>query len=65
MDALKQNQYKEQYKAKTTPWDVGRHDFNLIDVVNKRPIEKCKALDVGCGSGHNSIWLAQHEFLVT
>ncbi len=65
MDASKKQQYKEQYKAKTTPWDIKRPDFNLIDVVNKHPIEKCKALDVGCGSGHNSIWLAQNEFLVT
>jgi|SRR5271157_625785 len=65
MGASKQKQYKEQYKAKTTPWDVGRVDFNLIDIVNKQRIEKSKALDVGCGSGHNSIWLAQHGFLVT
>ena len=65
MDASKQKQYKEQYKAKTTPWDIGRPDFNLIDIVNKKPIEKCKALDIGCGSGHNSIWLAQHGFSVT
>lgn len=65
MDASKQEQYKERYKAKTTPWDTGRPDFNLVDIVNKTPIEKCKALDVGCGSGHNSIWLAQQEFLVT
>jgi SAM-dependent methyltransferase len=65
MDASKQEQYKEHYKAKITPWDPGRPDFNLVDMVTKRPIEKCKALDVGCGSGHNSIWLTQHEFLVT
>jgi SAM-dependent methyltransferase len=65
MGASKQEQYKEQYKAKTTPWDTGRPDFNLVDIVNKGPIEKCKALDVGCGFGHNSIWLAQQKFLVT
>lgn len=65
MNASKQEQYKEQYKAKTTPWDTGRPDFNLVDIVDKRPIEKCKALDVGCGSGLNSIWLAQQKFLVT
>jgi SAM-dependent methyltransferase len=65
MDDSKQEQYKERYKAKATPWDTGRPDFNLVDIVTKTPIAKCKALDVGCGSGHNSIWLAQQEFLVT
>ncbi|MCG6533839.1 MAG: class I SAM-dependent methyltransferase [Syntrophales bacterium LBB04] len=65
MDASKQEEYKEHYKAKFTPWEIGRPDFNLVEMINKGPIEKSKALDVGCGSGHNSIWLAQHEFIVT
>jgi methyl halide transferase len=65
MDVSKQEQYKERYKAKTTPWDTGRPDFNLVDIVEKKPVEKCKALDVGCGSGHNSLWLARQGFWVT
>lgn len=64
-EKIKQEQFEEHYRAKTTPWDVGRPDFNLIDTVTKKPIESCKALDIGCGSGHNSIWLAQRGFLVT
>ena len=65
MDGSKQEQYRDRYKAKKTPWDVGRADFNLVDIVNRLPIGKGKALDVGCGSGHNSIWLAQRGFSVT
>jgi len=65
MDDSKQEQYKDRYRAKKTPWDVGRADFNLVDIVNRLPIGKGKALDVGCGYGHNSIWLAQHGFSVT
>ena len=65
MDSSKQEQYKERYKAKATPWDTGRPDSNLVDVVEERPIESCQVLEVGCGSGQNAIWLAQRGFLVT
>jgi SAM-dependent methyltransferase len=64
-DKIKQEQFEAHYRAKTTPWDLGRPDFNLIDAVTKTPIKSCRALDIGCGSGHNSIWLAQQGFLVT
>jgi len=64
-DKIKQEEFEAHYRAKTTPWDLGRPDFNLSDAVTKKPIESCRALDIGCGSGHNSIWLAQQGFLVT
>ena len=64
-DKIKQEQFEAHYRAKTTPWDLGRPDFNLIDAVTKKPIESCSALDIGCGSGNNSIWLSQQGFIVT
>jgi SAM-dependent methyltransferase len=64
-DKIKQEQFEAHYRAKTTPWDLGRPDFNLIEAVSKKPIKSCRALDIGCGSGHNSIWLAQQGFRVT
>jgi len=59
-----EEQYKERYKSGDTPWDVGQPDFNLIEVVTKKPILSCKVLDIGCGTGDNSIWLAQNRFQV-
>jgi len=56
--------YRERYKSGSTPWDVGKPDFNLIEVVTQGPISSCKALDIGCGTGDNSIWLAQNGFEV-
>jgi SAM-dependent methyltransferase len=47
-----------------TPWDIGKPDFNLIQTVAATPIKPCKALEIGCGTGDNAIWLAQQNFQV-
>ncbi|ACV62983.1 Methyltransferase type 12 [Desulfofarcimen acetoxidans DSM 771] len=59
-----EGRYIERYKSGDTPWDVGQPDFNLIEVTTQKPISSCKVLDVGCGTGDNSIWLAQNGFQV-
>ncbi len=59
-----EKRYKERYEARDTPWDIGKPDFNLIQTVTTRPIEPCKALDIGCGTGDNAIWLSQQNFHV-
>jgi len=56
--------YKERYESHDTPWDIGKPDFNLIQTVTTTPIEPCKALDIGCGTGENAIWLSQRNFHV-
>ena len=56
--------YRKRYKSGDTPWDVGKADFNLIEVVTQKPIPSCKVLDIGCGTGDNSIWLGQNGFQV-
>jgi len=60
-----QERWEERYRTGDTPWDIGRPDFNLIDMVTKRPIPVCKALEIGCGAGSNAVWLAQQNFQVT
>ena len=57
--------WEDRYKVGSTPWDVGRPDFNLIDMVMQRPIPSCPALEIGCGTGSNAVWLAEHNFEVT
>ena len=59
-----EKRFRKRYESGNTPWDAGQPDFNLIETVTKNPILSCKALDVGCGTGDNSIWLAQNGFQV-
>ena len=59
-----EKRFQERYEAGDTPWDIGKPDFNLIQTVTATPIAPCKALDIGCGTGDNTIWLSQQNFPV-
>ena len=59
-----EERYRDRYESGDTPWDIGQPDFNLIEVVTQKPILSCKVLEIGCGTGDNSIWLAQNRFQV-
>ncbi len=60
-----ENRFEKRYKTGDTPWDHDAPDANLIDMVTHGPIPECKALDIGCGTGENAIWLARQHFVVT
>jgi SAM-dependent methyltransferase len=57
-----EDHFKVRYETQDTPWDIGQPDFNLVQTVTSKSIQPCKALDIGCGTGDNVIWLAQHGF---
>lgn len=54
--------FEECYRTGDTPWDIGKPDFNLIQIVTRISITPCRALEIGCGTGDNAIWLAQQKF---
>jgi SAM-dependent methyltransferase len=56
------NRFKQRYEAGDTPWDIGKPDSNLIQIVTTTPIRPCKALEIGCGTGDNAIWLSELNF---
>jgi SAM-dependent methyltransferase len=60
-----ESRFTQRYRAGDAPWDIGRPDSNLIQAVLTVPISPCKALDIGCGTGDNAIWLSQQGFRVT
>ncbi len=54
--------FQERYQTGNTPWEIHRPDFNLIDTVEQTPIAPGRTLDIGCGTGNNTIWLQQQGF---
>jgi len=50
------------YLLGRTPWDTRITPPELIEVIEGKQIPAGSALDVGCGSGTNAIYLAQHGF---
>ena len=57
--------WQERYLSGDLPWDNGKPDHNLVRVVDAFGIGACRALEVGCGTGTNAIWLAQQGFSMT
>ncbi len=47
------------------PWETVNPDKELLRILKGGKIKKCKALDIGCGAGTNSIFLAKEGFDVT
>ncbi len=47
------------------PWDMGAPRPDLVHLVEGGDLEPCRAIDLGCGTGHNVIYLAQQGFVAT
>ena len=46
------------------PWDTGTPDPMLVEMIESRAIVPGRTLEVGCGTGTNATYLAQHGFEV-
>jgi methyl halide transferase len=57
--------WDEHYKSGNPPWETGQPSAELRRVVAEERIQPGAAIDLGCGSGINSIWLAQQGYDVT
>jgi len=44
------------------PWDTGMADPMLVEIVESHVVAPGRTLEVGCGTGSNAIYLAQHGF---
>jgi SAM-dependent methyltransferase len=57
-------EWNERYKDGNLPWDIMEPDENLVTLVGSGTIAPGRALEIGCGTGLNSLWLASQGFRV-
>jgi len=63
--ALTLPEWEEMYRMGSPPWDTGRPCAELARVIEEGLIRPGTALELGCGTGANAIYLARRRFEVT
>lgn len=57
--------WDQRYRSGDAPWDSGLPSRELKRVLEEQGLKPCRALELGCGSGTNAVFLAQQGFSVT
>jgi SAM-dependent methyltransferase len=57
--------WDERYAKGDIPWDTGEPSSELLRVVAEVGIRPCRAVELGCGTGANAVWLARQGFDVS
>lgn len=61
-----QRNWDERYKTGgELPWDSGIRSRELARVLKEKGIAPCRAVELGCGTGTNAVFLAEQGFEVT
>lgn len=59
-----QHDWNAHYAAGELPWDKPDPDPNLVELVTSGVVAQGRALEIGCGTGTNALWLAAQGFEV-
>jgi len=59
-----QRDWNGHYASGNLPWDTGEPEGHLVELVRGGAVTGGRALDIGCGTGTNSVWLAEQGFAV-
>lgn len=61
-DLAELEHWDSRYREGRPPWDTGRVSAELQRRLAQFEIPPCRAIEFGCGTGTNAIWLAQQGF---
>ena len=50
------------YASGELPWDTGEPEPLLVEFVNAGRVQPSRTLEIGAGTGTNSIWMAERGF---
>jgi SAM-dependent methyltransferase len=56
--------WDESYAAVELPWDTGEPEPLLVEFVTLGRVRPTRTLEIGAGTGTNSIWLAERGFYI-
>ncbi len=56
--------FEFMYRFSSPPWDTGITPPEVVTMIESGGVRHGRALDLGCGTGTNSIYLAQHGLQV-
>jgi SAM-dependent methyltransferase len=59
------DEYYRRYPLEELGWELGKPRTILVEYMEKRFFPKGKALDICCGAGTNTVYLAQNGYDVT
>jgi len=62
---MNRNEWDDRYRTGNLPWDRTTACEHLAWAIAAFAVAPGKAVDIGCGTGTNAIWLAQHGFEAT
>ncbi|TWT31349.1 class I SAM-dependent methyltransferase [Blastopirellula retiformator] len=57
--------WNDRYRDNNLPWDTGLPSTELQAAIQRYRLAPCRALDIGCGTGSNTLWLAEQGFTAT
>lgn len=63
--AKDRTEWNSRYEKGDLPWDSNIRSRELARVIDEIPIAPCRAVELGCGTGTNALFLAEQGFSVT